>query len=445
MLPACRDSDETDNRESVSYPALRVGACLNVGDGMTVVPLRVSVGGACRRLVAVDRPDSLCQALSYSPERVSESGSTAGEPAGHNRAGMTVTTDAKTAKALRDAQYGLLTAIAAEADVSLATVSKVVHRRRDVAEATRAKVEALLDARGYVRPWEAAVRRPRQVLAVFRDLVSPYTLEITRGIVDAAAAYGVDVVLGTTSSRPISRWLEESVELGAEGVIIVISMLTEADQARIVEQHLPVVLIDPLQAPVESIPSIGVTNWNGAREAVQHLLRLGHTRIGMVAGRSHSLTGSARLHGYRAALEEAGIAVDAAIVRSTDFDYADGLEAAGEILDGADPRPTAIFAASDAQALGVLEAARQRRIAVPDELSVMSFDDTLVAAMASPPLSAVRQPFPQLGQEAMRTLMQLAEGRHPPTLRIELSTELILRDSIASVRLPKLFLDGITR
>ena len=350
-----------------------------------------------------------------------------------------MTTDAKTAKALRDAQYGLLTAIAAEADVSLATVSKVVHRRRDVAEATRAKVEALLDSRGYVRPWEAAARRPRQILAVFRDLVSPYTLEITRGIVDAAAAYEVDVVLGTTSSRPISRWLEECVKIGAEGVIIVISMLTEADQARVVEQHLPVVLIDPLQAPVESIPSIGVTNWNGAREAVQHLLRLGHTRIGMVAGRSHSLAGSARLHGYRAALEEAGIAVDRTIVRSTDFDYAEGLAAAGEILDGAGPRPTAIFAASDAQALGVLEAARQRRIAVPEELSVMSFDDTLVAAMASPPLSAVRQPFPQLGQEAMRTLMQLAEGGHPPTLRIELSTELILRDSTANAGLPKHF------
>lgn len=159
------------------------------------------------------------------------------------------------------------------------------------------------------------------------------------------------------------------------------------------------VLIDPLQAPVESIPSIGVTNWNGAREAVQHLLRLGHARIGMVAGRSHSLAGSARLHGYRAALEEGGIAVDPAIVRSTDFDYAE--------------------------------------IAVPDELSVMSFDDTLVAAMASPALSAVRQPFPQLGQEAMRTLMQLAEGGHPPTLRIELSTELILRDSTANAGLPK--------
>jgi DNA-binding LacI/PurR family transcriptional regulator len=335
-----------------------------------------------------------------------------------------VTTDAK---AQRDAQYGLLTAIAAEAEVSLATVSKVVHRRRDVAAATRARVEDLLARHGYVRPWESPVTKPRQVLAVFRDLISPYTLEITRGIVDAGAQSGVDVTLGTTGSRSISRWLQESVALGAEGVIIVISMLTEADQARIVDQHLPVVLVDPLHAPVRAIPSIGVTNWNGAREAVQHLLGLGHTRIGMVAGRSHSLAGAARLHGYRAALEEAGIEFDPAIVRSTDFDYADGFEAACQILDGA--APTAIFAASDAQALGVLEAARQRRIAVPEELSVMSFDDTLVAAMASPPLSAVRQPFPQLGQEAMRTLLQLADGGQPPVLRIELSTELVPRAS----------------
>jgi DNA-binding LacI/PurR family transcriptional regulator len=331
-------------------------------------------------------------------------------------------------KALRDAQYGLLTAIAQEAEVSLATVSKVVHRRRDVAAATRARVEELLTRYGYVRPWEVARPAPRQILAVFRDLVSPYTQEITRGIVDAAAEFEVNVVLGTTGSRSILRWLEECVAMGAEGVIIVISMLTEADQLRIVEQHLPVVLIDPLHAPVQNIPSIGVTNWNGAREAVQYLLRLGHTRIGMVAGRSHSLAGAARLHGYRAALEEAGIEFDPAIVRSTDFDYEGALKATLRIL-GDERRPTAIFAASDAQALGVLEAARQRGIHVPRELSVMSFDDTLVAVMASPPLSAVRQPFQQLGHEAIRTLMQLASGKTPAILRIELATELVTRDS----------------
>jgi DNA-binding LacI/PurR family transcriptional regulator len=106
------------------------------------------------------------------------------------------------------------------------------------------------------------------------------------------------------------------------------------------------------------------------------------------------------------------------------------LRAALRILD-TDPRPTAIFAASDAQALGVLEAARQRDVRVPAELSVMSFDGTLAAAMASPPLSVVRQPFPQLGHEAMRTLIQLAQGKPPSTPRIELSTELVLRDSTA--------------
>jgi LacI family transcriptional regulator/LacI family xylobiose transport system transcriptional regulator len=251
--------------------------------------------------------------------------------------------------------------------------------------------------------------------------------------VDAAGELGVDVITGTTSRRSISQWLEECVALGAAGLIIVISMLAEEDQRRIVEQRLPVVLIDPLSAPALDIPSIGVTNWNGARDAVQHLLEQGHTRIGMVAGRSHSLTGAARLHGYRAALEEAGIPYDPAIVRSTDFDFDEALVASLHILRSPQP-PTAVFAASDAQALGVLEAARQQGLSVPDDLAVMSFDDTLVAAMACPPLSAVRQPFEELGHEATRVLMQVAEGRPPASPRIELATKLVLRTSTSVPR-----------
>ncbi|MGQ4389292.1 LacI family DNA-binding transcriptional regulator [Streptomyces sp. SAS_270] len=331
-----------------------------------------------------------------------------------------------------DAQYGLLTSIAGEAGVSLSTVSKVVHRRHDVGAATRARVEELLARHGYVRPGEPDPAAPRQIIAVFRDLSGPYTLEVVRGIVDAADELGVDVVTGTTGHRSISQWLEECVALDAAGLIIVISMLAEEDQRRIVEQRLPVVLIDPLSAPSHDIPSIGVTNWSGAREAVQHLLSLGHTRIGMVAGRSHSLAGAARLHGYRAALEEAGISYDSALVRSTDFDFEESLLASLQILRSDDP-PTAVFAASDAQALGVLEAARQCRLSVPEDLAVMSFDDTLVAAMACPPLSAVRQPFEELGAEATRVLVQLAEGRPPASSRIELATELVLRTS-TSVR-----------
>ncbi|MFC1404545.1 MULTISPECIES: LacI family DNA-binding transcriptional regulator [Streptacidiphilus] len=332
-----------------------------------------------------------------------------------------------------DAQYGLLTTIAAEAEVSLSTVSKVVHRRRDVAASTRARVEELLARYGYVRVWEQDASAPRQIVAVFRDLSGPFTLEVVRGIVDAAGALGVDVITGTTSRRSISQWLEECLALRAKGMIIVISMLTEEDQRRIVEQQLPVVLIDPLSSPTLDIPSIGVTNWSGARDAVQHLLGLGHTRIGMVAGRSHSLAGAARLHGYRAALEEAGIAYDPAIVRSTDFDFDEALVASLQVMASTEP-PTAFFAASDAQALGVLEAARQYGLSVPRDLAVMSFDDTLVAAMACPPLSAVRQPFEELGHEATRVLLQLAEGRPPASLRVELATELVLRTSTATPR-----------
>lgn len=334
-------------------------------------------------------------------------------------------------KAQLDAQYGMLTGIAAEAGVSLSTVSKVVHQRRDVSSSTRDRVEELLARHGYVRPWDREATMPRQMVAVFRDLSGPYTLEVVRGIVDAAGLVGVDVVTGTTSMRSIAHWLKECTALGALGLIVVISMLTEEDQRHIVDQKLPVVLVDPLSTPaLEDIPCIGVTNWSGAKDAVQHLLEIGHTRIGMIAGRSHSPAGSARLHGYRAALEEAGIAFDPAIVRATDFDFDEGRSAALHILR-APVRPTALFAASDAQAMGVLEAARECGLSVPRDLAVMSFDDTLVAAMACPPLSAVRQPFEELGHEATRVLIQLAEGRPPASSRIELATQLVLRTSTA--------------
>ncbi|MGV2917343.1 LacI family DNA-binding transcriptional regulator [Streptomyces alfalfae] len=329
------------------------------------------------------------------------------------------------------AQYGLLTSIAQEAGVSLSTVSKVVHRRRDVGTVTRARVEELLARHGYVRPWERDPGMPRQIIAIFRDLSGPYTLEVARGIVDAAGELGVHVVTGTAGRRSISQWLKEAAALGAVGLIVVISMLAEEDQRLIVEQRVPVVLVDPLSAPTLDIPSIGVTNWSGAKDAVHHLVGLGHTRIAMVAGRAHSLAGAARLHGYRAALEEAGIAYDPAIVRSTDFDYGEALAATSHLL-GIERPPTAVFAASDAQALGVLESARQRGLRVPDDLAVMSFDDTVVAAMASPPLSAVRQPIEELGREATRVLLQMADGFPPASPRIELVTELVLRTSTAA-------------
>ncbi|BCY09638.1 substrate-binding domain-containing protein [Actinoplanes sp. L3-i22] len=329
-------------------------------------------------------------------------------------------------------RHGLISEVARAAQVSVSTVSKVVHGRRDVGAATRARVEALLAEHGYPRDG-AGDGRPRQILTVFRDLAGPYTLEVVRGIVTGAAEAGAHAVIGMTNRQPISRWLDECEAMGAAGMILVISMLAEQDQQRIVEQHIPVVLVDPLSEPVIEIPSIGVTNWKGGRTAVEHLLGLGHRRIGMLAGRPHSVAGAARLHGYRAALAEAGIDVDPALVKASDFDFEEAVAATTQLL--ALPRPpTAIFAASDAQALGALEAARRAGCRVPDELSVVSFDDTAVAAMASPPLTAVCQPFEDMGRVAVQTLIQLAEGRAVPAPRVELTTRLVIRESTAAPR-----------
>ncbi|HTJ32693.1 MAG TPA: substrate-binding domain-containing protein [Dactylosporangium sp.] len=330
-------------------------------------------------------------------------------------------------------RHGVISEVARAAQVSVSTVSKVVHGHRDVGEATRSRVEALLAEHGFVRPGAAAAGPPRQIVTVFRDLAGPYTLEVARGIVNGAAEAGVHATIGMTNRQPIARWLDDCEALGALGMILVISMLAERDQQRIVEQHIPVVLVDPLSEPVIEIPSVGVTNWRGGRGAVEHLLGLGHRRIGMLAGRPHSVAGSARLHGYRAALEEAGIAPDPALVKSTDFDFDEAVTAGAELLALPEP-PTALFAASDAQALGALEAARRAGLSVPAGLSVVSFDDTAVAAMASPPLTAVAQPFEDMGRVAVRTLVELAEGRAPATPRLELATRLVVRESTAGPR-----------
>jgi len=332
-------------------------------------------------------------------------------------------------------KHGLLTSIAREAGVSVATVSKVVHGKPDVGRATRLRIEALLEQHGGLRGAQE-VAQPRCFYAVFRDLDSPYTLEVVRGVVDAGSRAGFNVVVGTTIHRSIPQWLDACAEPDVLGMILIISRMTERDQQRVLSKHVPVVLIDPLSQPLPGVPSVGVTDWRGAYDAVGHLLELGHRRIGIIAGRPHSPAGGARLHGYRTALHNAGVEYNPGLVRSTDFDYGESVTATTELLTLAE-RPTAIFATSDAQALGALEAARALRILVPDDLSVVSFDDTSAAATASPPLTAVRQPFEELGQIATGLLVDIADGKHPVVDRFELATALTVRSSTATLIAPQ--------
>jgi LacI family transcriptional regulator len=230
------------------------------------------------------------------------------------------------------------------------------------------------------------------------------------------------------------QWLARLSTSQTDGVILVLTELSPAYRARLAAMHLPVVIVDPVGQPDPRIPSIGATNWAGGLMATEHLIEIGHRRIGTITGRPSLLCSQARLDGYRAALERAGIPADPALVYSGDFQFDAALVAATGMLELTDP-PTAIFAGSDMQAMGVYEAARLHRLRIPDDLSVVGFDDLPMSGWVSPPLTTIIQPLAQMAAMATRTVLALLDGRTDASSnRVELTTSLVVRASTAPPR-----------
>ncbi|WP_219414953.1 LacI family DNA-binding transcriptional regulator [Pseudonocardia nigra] len=328
-----------------------------------------------------------------------------------------------------------ITAIAQEAGVSLPTVSRVVNGRADVAPETRKRIEELLQQHGYQRPTRRQETRANLIDLVFNDIDSPWALEIIRGVEEVAHGAGAGTVVSAIHRRSTvaRQWLENVRARASDGVIFVTSDLEPTLHAELRRLHVPTVVVDPAGIPALDVPTIGATNWSGGMSATEHLLGLGHRRIGIVAGHPRLLCSRARLDGYRAALQSAGIAVDDALIEQGDFKHESGYSAACSLLDLAEP-PTAIVASSDEMAFGVYEAARVRHLRVPDDLSVVGFDDLPGARWASPPLTTVRQPLVEMGLLAARTVLRLMNGEEIESPRVELATDLVVRHSTASPR-----------
>lgn len=329
-----------------------------------------------------------------------------------------------------DGRRVTIAAIAAEAGVSVPTVSRVLNGRTDVAPETREKVEQLLSEHGYQR--RASRQRPggaALVDLVFNDLDSPWAVELIRGVEEVTHAAGVGTVISAVHRRSTStrQWLQNLRSRASDGVIFVLSGPGVA-HTELQRLGIPVVMVDPAGNAGNDVPTIGATNWAGGRSATEHLASLGHRRIALIAGPKDLLCSRARLDGYRAALEEAGLDYQAIV--QGDFQHRSGFEGAAELLDRPD-RPTAIFAASDTMALGAYEACRLRGLRIPGDISIAGFDDLPESRWASPPLTTVRQPLAEMGALAARTALRLARGEHIEVPRVELVTELVVRDSTA--------------
>ena len=326
-----------------------------------------------------------------------------------------------------------ITTIAAEVGVSVATVSKVLNGRADVAAETRALVEDSIQRHQYQRRPRRSPAATGQIDLVFHEFDSAWSMEIVAGVESVAGPANVDVVLSQLGGRhrPPQLWLDHVLARRPRGLLLVLSNLTEQQQHQLRRLRIPFVVVDTDSVTPASVPTVGSNNWTGGLLAARHLLELGHRRMAVISGPQDVLCSRARVAGFRSAHDEAGLTLDPDLVRFGNFYLDAGYEQGMELLARPD-RPTAIFAGSDMQAMGVLRAAHKLGLTVPRDLSVVGYDNLPVAAWLGTALTTVDQPLRDMAAAATRMLLDLAAGVTLPTSRIELMTQLIVRESTAA-------------
>ncbi|GAA2752302.1 LacI family DNA-binding transcriptional regulator [Amnibacterium kyonggiense] len=318
--------------------------------------------------------------------------------------------------------------VAVLAGTSVPTVSKVLRGGTDVSLRTRRAVMAAVEEAGYVPRHGARLRESGAALIdfVLSDVHGSWVHEALGGVEGAATAADHDVVL--TIARRDGAWVQRVLRHRSAGAVITLVDPTTAQLEVLHAAGKPFVLMDPMSRAPGYAASVGVSNWEGGRSAAEHLLRLGHRRFAAIGGGRTHLYSQARLDGFRSGVaavpDGTVVAVDWA-----DWRRHDARAAAAPILARPD-RPTAMFACSDLMAIGIADAARELGLRVPEDLSIVGFDDLPEAGWATPPLTTVRQPISELGAAAVRMLLQEPNGS-PTARRVELATSLVIRDSTA--------------
>ncbi len=322
--------------------------------------------------------------------------------------------------------------VAAEAGVSVSTVSKVINGRYGVSSETFEHVTAVVQRLGYEASLVArSLRNSRtNVIGVLVADFEPFSVEVLKGAADAIRGTGFELVAYSAGGRVDEhvgwerRYLSRVMGTLVDGAVLVTPTVTD------VRGDGPVVAVDPHTGRT-SLPTVAADNLQGGRLAVDHLVELGHRRIGMVTGRPDLSSARLRERGYREAHQAAGLPVDEGLLRLGAYDPGQARVAARELLELADP-PSAIFAANDLSALATLEVAAELGVDIPGRLSVVGFDNIPESALANPPLTTVQQPIRQMGHDAMTMLVALIEGNEPPDIHIELATTLVRRGSTAA-------------
>ena len=313
--------------------------------------------------------------------------------------------------------------------VSIATVSKVLNHRKGVSPETRERVAQMLSAHGYSKRGSELSYSP-QIELVFDSLDGEWAIELVRGATRVAREHNLTVTVSESGVRHgvAPGWAKAVAQRQPAGVILVASHLSSRDKSELRSRNIPFVIVDPAGNPDPDVPSIGSTNWAGGMAATHHLIDLGHTRIGVITGSNVLMATRARLAGFRSAMEAAGLTIDETLIFAEELAEEASPEAGLSLLSRAD-RPTAIFATSDVKALGAYEAARILGLGIPDDVSIVGYDDLAIARWAGPPLTTVRQQLVEMAMEAAKMVVRLRSEPESTADRLELATSLVIRGS----------------
>ena len=327
------------------------------------------------------------------------------------------------------------------AGVSVATASRALNGRGDVSDETRLAVQEVARTHGYGTRPRPRTRLPGTngaahwtgIVGITMPYSAPaYFATIMAGAVEALSEHDMRALMCPTGHQHKNEisLIEELVRGETHGAVLVMPEESPTELRALKEQGFHFVVVDPLHELDEDIPVVSAANTSGAHQATAHLLSLGHRRIGAITGPTSGLASRRRLMGFHSAQVAAGVMPDPTLEVEGDFLLEGGAAATEQLLASPDP-PTAIFAFNDSMAIGALRVARARGLRIPEDLSIVGFDDTVEAEIAYPPLTTVRQPLKELGSMAVGLLFRLMAEQWQEPLHVELATRLVERASTA--------------
>ncbi|MBD2869317.1 LacI family DNA-binding transcriptional regulator [Paenibacillus arenilitoris] len=324
--------------------------------------------------------------------------------------------------------------VAREAGVSIATVSKVINSKGKISEERRREIFAIMERLQYQPSVIASALTGKHTYTLgllIPDIANPFFGEVARAVEDRGHQLGYSVIICSTDNKDerIEQYLSVLKQKRVDGIMIGTGM-GNADTLRELRGAMPVVAIGR-ELPAVPVHAVVADDRQGGRSAAEHLLLLGHRRMAVLSEGMAVSSSRDRLHGFRQKLEEEGVPLPERHVRPCKHRIEHAKREAAVMLEGSD-RPTAIFCCNDLLAVGALQAAKEAGIKVPGELSVVSFDNTVLASVTDPPLTSVAQPMERIGAAAVDLLLeQFGQGAAPARRRVTLRTELVVRASTA--------------